>query len=103
MTMHTTIEHEHVPAPMLPRPEAFADPMFTRASACGNYLLTYDPAVRAGAIYQRNAARWIMYSGIDGDGWLIALDAMHLRPFDVPEDAFEELVAEALARYARKH
>lgn len=101
--MQTTIEHEAVPAPMLPRPEAFEDPMFTRASACGNYLLTYDPPVRAGAIYQRNAARWIMYSGIDGDDWLIALDAMRLRPFDVPEDAFEELVAEALARYARRH
>lgn len=101
--MHTTIEHEHVPAPMLPRPEAFSDPMLTRASACGSYLLTFDPGVRAGAIYQRNAARWICYSGIDGNAWLLTLDAMHLRPFDVSADAFEELVAEALAKYARRH
>jgi hypothetical protein len=98
-----TVETEVIPAPQLPRPEAFEDPMFTRASACGNYLLTYDPAARAGAIYQRNLARWICYSGIDGTAWLIALDAMHLRPFDVSADDFEELVAEALARYANKH
>ena len=98
-----TVETEVIPAPQLPRPEAFEDPMFTRASACGNYLLTFDPGVGAGAIYQRNLARWICYSGIDGTAWLIALDAMHLRPFDGSDIDFEELVAEAMVRYANRH
>ncbi len=102
-TEHENISFEQVPAPQLPRPEALQDPMFTKVSACRDWLLCYDPHVRAGSCYQRSKARWITYSNVDVHTWIIALDAMHLRPFDVPEDDFEELVAEAMVRYANRH